>query len=119
MKNTIINFYKLFAANSQLSVDISDPDIDMALDHLSKFPYSIFQDYPAPWGKQKLIQFIKESLPEKPKSGDCFQVGTGLWGHIQYLGVEFMNFEHTEPRLQIILSIRPVKTSLDKLTVIA
>ncbi|WP_230390991.1 hypothetical protein, partial [Reinekea sp. G2M2-21] len=68
---------------------------------------------PESWGSQQVKEWLIESAPKSPEIGECFHFGTGLWGHVVPLGMEFAGFEAEDFYRQIIVSIRTVDTELN------
>jgi len=97
---------------------ISSADVEAALAHINSMPQMARKVMPGKWGFKILEDMLLASLPAKAKSGDCFCLGPGLWGHIRPLEGDFQNHPNSEHRLQVVVSIRSVLTSLDNLIVL-
>jgi hypothetical protein len=98
---------------------ISSSDLESALSHLNSDPLNSTNDLPNKWGVRQVQEWLLEAMPKKVKIGDSFDFGTGLWGHIKPLGYEFLNYDNTDHRLQVVVSIRSAKTDLEKLIVLS
>ena len=105
----------MFGSKSKQQIVISESDLENALDHLNSLPLSATQRMPRDWGVTQVKEWIGSELPKKLKVGDCFEIGTGIWGHIMPLGHEFSCYDDGENRLQVMISIRSVYTDLNKL----
>jgi hypothetical protein len=107
---------RLFGSKEKQELVISSSDLDAALKHLNSMPFTVTQIMPEKWGIQQVKTWLLEDIPKRIKVDDCFDFGTGLWGHVKPLGYEFSNYPNDEHRLQILISIRSVKTNLNDLT---
>ena len=105
----------MFGKKQKQEVVISSVDLEVALNHLNNRPHTITKEIPEECGIQQVKEWLLEDMPKKIEIGDCFDFGTGLWGHVQPLGYEFANYDNQEHRLQIIVSVRSVTTDLNKL----
>lgn len=106
----------LFGRKDKQELVISSSDLEAALKHLNSMPQTVTQTMPKAWGIQQVKDWLLEDIPVKFGVGDSFEFGSGLWGHVKPLGYEFSNYANDEHRLQILISIRSVKTDLDNLT---
>lgn len=92
-------------------IQVSEPELQAALDYLAADPQSSFARDPAPWSRQRLLEFIEESLPKKPRAGECFQISFGLYGLIRYVGTDLAGGDKFDG-LQVWLLTRPGHTDL-------
>lgn len=108
----------MFGRKPKIDVVISEPDLEAALSHLNDMPYSGTKKMPVKWGIKQVQQWLVDEIPSGLSIGDSFDFGTGLWGHVVPLGYEFSGYDNKERRLQIVISVRSVKTNLNNLIVI-
>ncbi len=109
----------MFGKKIKRDLVISSVDLEEALKHLNSLPYTVTKAMPEKWGTQQVKDWLLESLPDKVDIGDSFEFGTGLWAHVKPLGYEFADYDNQAHRLQVVLSIRSVKTDLNQLEELA
>ncbi|USD58842.1 hypothetical protein J4N45_09905 [Vibrio sp. SCSIO 43140] len=98
---------------------ISESDVHTAIAHLNTLPQSCMNDMPRVWAKQEFLSWLRESLPDSLRLGDCFEVATGVYAHVVRNGYNYASskdrYSENEYYL-IVLSTRFPKTDGGKLT---
>lgn len=93
---------------------ISEPDIQMALEHLRSLPFSKTGTMPKSWGREWVLQCVRDALKARKQGvlGEdlCVSVGPGLWAIVMPYGVDLAGTSDTERRRQVWLVIRSVGT---------
>lgn len=99
---------------------ISEPDIQMALEHLLSLPFSKTRAMPKSWGREWVLQCVREALEARKQGAlgedSCVPVGPGLWAIVMPYGVDLAGTSETERRLQVWLLIRSVGTDSNSIT---
>lgn len=102
-------------------VVISEPDVQAALAHLKALPLSKTSGMPDQWGREWVLQCIREAIDEfSPKAvGEkaCVQFGPGLWALLVPYGTDLAGAE-PDSRMQAWVLIRPVGTDPNALSVV-
>jgi hypothetical protein len=101
--------------NKKLSVVICESDINMALKYINTHPKSITQSMPDTWGKQQVINWVNEVLPKKIEYGVTFEILSGIWSHVVFLGSDIRQYKTSEEKYQIKLSVRDCNTDINNL----
>jgi hypothetical protein len=97
---------------------ISETDLDMAIEFISRHPESYPNKKPAAWSRQTFINHLNLYLDESGKKvepGLTLKVGSSLWGHIDFVGIDLAGYGLHEDKLQVYISCRQVPTDPDKL----
>lgn len=99
---------------------ISEPDIQSALSHLKAFSTSKTKDMPTQWGREWVLQCIREAVEARPKHSigerSLVQFGPGLWAIVVPYGIDLAGGDFQQGRLQVWVLIRPVGTDPQALT---
>ena len=71
---------------------ISEPDIQVALSHLQALPFSKTKGMPDKWGREWVLQCLREALELRPKGSigerSCIPFGPGLWVIVVPFGID-------------------------------
>jgi hypothetical protein len=98
---------------------ISEPDLQVALTHLQGLPFSKTKGMPDQWGREWVLQCLREALEQLPKGAigerSCVQFGPSLWALVVPFGIDLAGADHQDGRLQVWVLTRPVGT--DPLTI--
>lgn len=97
---------------------ISETDVQMALNHLQNLPYSRTAGMPESWGREWVLQCIRDELDKqqgKVMDQQCFSFGPSLWAMVVPFGVDLLGV-CSENRLQVWVMKRDVGTDPDRIT---
>jgi len=87
---------------------VSEPDVDAALCHLRNLPFRPVQ--PKPWDRNRFLGTLRETIGDRPKIGQTFDVAPGVYAIIEPFGIDLAGMSETEERYQVWLAIRSVGT---------
>ncbi len=96
------------------SLVVSEPDLDVALEHLRSLPYR--NSLPKAWDRRRLLSFIREAAGSRAKVGQLLEVAPGVFGIIKPFGIDLAGCREPDGRLQVWLAIRPVGTDPNQVT---
>lgn len=102
------------AEQNQMELVVSEPEVQVVLDHLRALPYQNSQ--PVPWDRHHLLTLIREALGERPKAYFCYSVAPGVFVIIKPFGVDLVSRGEPDGRLQAWLLIRPFGTDPTRIT---
>lgn len=91
---------------------ISEPDIDLALEHLAKLPYR--EPLPTAWDRKHLLNLIRDAIGKNPKVDEAFGVAPGVFAIIKPFGIDLAGRRKPDGRLQIWLAVRDCGTNPDR-----
>lgn len=97
---------------------ISETDIDMAIDFISRDPLSYPNKMPGAWTRQRFLVHLNESIKQsgiKLNPGANFSAGYNIWAHIDFVGLDLIGQDSGIDSYQVYLSIRTVSTNLEKM----
>jgi len=97
-----------------LSLVISEPDIEMALEHLRGLPYR--SSLPKALDRQRLLGLIRDAAGVRPKVGQLLEVAPGVFGVIKPFGIDLAGRRDPDGRLQVWLSVRQVGTDPERVS---
>lgn len=93
---------------------ISEPDIQVALSHLQDLPFSKTKGMPDQWGREWVLQCLREALEQRPKGAigerSCVPFGPGLWAIVVPFGIDLAGGDRPDGRFQVWVLTRPVGT---------
>lgn len=93
---------------------ISEPDIQLAITHLQGLPFSLTSTLPNQWGRQRILQCLREALDGiqvHPMNGrQCIPFAPGLWALIVPYGSDLADPSISDGRLQVWVLTRSVGT---------
>jgi hypothetical protein len=92
---------------------VCEADLDMVLEAIRGRPDTYAAEMPQPWSRKRLLEelgyaTLKHRRALKP--GDTLSVGYGIWAHINFVGIDLLNYPHVDGSYQIYLSVRTVNT---------
>ena len=91
-------------AKASPPIVVSESDLEEGVSHLRSLPFS--PNLPRSWDRQRLVQFIKEAIGQKPKVGDAFDVAPGIFAIIKPFGIDLAGPSCADGRLQVWLAVR-------------
>lgn len=98
---------------------ISEADIQLALEHLKRIPYSRTSKMPDQWGREWVLQCLRDALAthQDQTIGEksCIAFGPGLWALVVPFGTDLAGGDPTD-RDQVWVLTRPVCTDPNALT---
>lgn len=99
---------------------ISEPDIQAALSHLKGLSYSKTKGMPNHWGREWVLQCLREALVNLPLSAigerSCVAFGPGLWVLVVPFGIDLAGQAEPDGRLQALVLTRSVGTNPTAIT---
>lgn len=89
-------------------VVVSEPDVEVALNHLRTLPYRT--EYPKAWDRHRFLASLREAIGDRPKVNQTFDVAPGVYAIIKPFGIDLADVRDYDGRLQVWLAIRAAGT---------